>query len=60
MRKLNTDPELVNFFTKPITQISATEAYAFRSSLFADFISDRLEIGMEALEDTQETDEPSE
>ncbi|MDY2700001.1 MAG: hypothetical protein SOV61_10685 [Lachnospiraceae bacterium] len=60
LRKLNTDPELVNFFTKPITQISATEAYAFRSSLFADFISDRLEIGMEALEDNQETDEPSE
>ena len=61
LRKLNADPELVNFFTKPITQISATEAFAFRSSLFADFISDRLEVGMEALEEGEETptEEPS-
>lgn len=56
LSKIGARADLINYFTKPITQISATEAYAFRSSTFADYISDRLFAGTESLEES----EPSE
>ena len=56
LTKISSNTDLVNYFTKPITQISATEALAFRSSTFADFISDRLIAGNEDLDES----EPSE
>lgn len=56
LAKIGTNSDIVNYFTKPITQISATEALAFRSSTFADFISDRLIAGNEDLDES----EPSE
>lgn len=52
LAKIGSNADLVNYFTKPITQISATEALAFRSSTFADIISDRLVAGMEDLEES--------
>lgn len=58
LTKTGESSDIVNYFIKPITLISATEAYAFRSSDYATFMTDRFEPGMEALdeglEDTNE------
>lgn len=57
LAKIGSSADLVNYFSKPITQISATEALAFRSSTFAGIFSDRLVAGTEDLEesDTKKT-----
>lgn len=43
--------DLVNYFTKPVNSILATEAYAFRNSGYADLVQDRVLAGLEAAED---------
>lgn len=52
------DPKLVNYFIQPINAISAAEAYAFRTSVYADLIPDRFEMqaGMEAIGEDPDTE----
>lgn len=47
LSKAGQNSAIVNYFVKPLNQITATEALSFRNSLFSDFISDRLAPGME-------------
>lgn len=54
------DPNIVNYFAKPVTLISSAEAFAFRKSAYATFIEDRFVSGMEAVDENAETDEGSE
>lgn len=56
LAKLGEDSKIVNYFTKPLNQITATEALSFRNSFFSDFISDRLAIGMEDIDQSSEDD----
>lgn len=55
LRLLNVSEEIVNYFIKPITTIQSTEALAFRNSVYAEFVKDRFECGMEAINDTEST-----
>ena len=55
LRLLNVSEEIVNYFIKPITTIQSTEALAFRNSVYAEFVKDRFEYGMEAIDDTEST-----
>ena len=55
LRLLNVSEEIVNYFIKPITTIQSTEALAFRNSIYAEFVKDRFEYGMEAIDDTEST-----
>lgn len=55
LRYLNVSEEIVNYFIKPITTIQSTEALAFRNSIYAEFVKDRFEYGMEAIDDTEST-----
>lgn len=48
--------EIVNYFTKPVNSILATEAYAFRHSDYASLVEDRVLAGLEAAEDDVDTD----
>lgn len=48
--------EIVNYFTKPVNSILATEAYAFRHSDYASLVEDRVFAGLEAAEDDADTD----
>ena len=59
LAKLGEDSKIVNYFTKPLNQITATEALSFRNSFFSDFISDRLAIGMEDIDQSSEDDSSS-
>ena len=53
IRRLGETLEVVNFFIKPVNAILAAEALAFRSSVYAGFIQDRVFASMEAVgEDT--------
>lgn len=45
------DSEIVNYFTKPVNSILATEAYAFRHSDYASLVKDRVLAGLEAADD---------
>ena len=56
LAKTGQSSDLVNYFVKPLNQITATEALSFRNSLFSDFISDRLAPGMEDDGDTSSND----
>jgi hypothetical protein len=57
---LGVEPNIVNYFVKPITTVSSMEALAFRNSELATFIPDRFEVGMEAMsDDTTEVDNTS-
>lgn len=49
--------EIVNYFTKPVNSILATEAYAFRRSDYASLVEDRVLAGLEAAEDDIDTDD---
>lgn len=40
--------ELVNYFAKPVNEITATEAYAYRSSELSSFMPDRFKAGLES------------
>lgn len=58
LTKLGESPDLVNYFTQPITLISAAEAFAFRSSDFTVLVNDRFLAGMEAMDEgTEGTDD---
>lgn len=48
--------EIVNYFTKPVNSILATEAYAFRHSDYASLVEDRVLAGLEAADDDVDTD----
>ena len=57
LARCNESTDLVNYFIKPITLVTSTEAFAFRSSDYAKFIHDRLDPSMEAMEeDTEDTE----
>lgn len=46
---LGDDPNIVNYFVQPDAKsITGEEAYAFRTSMYADFIPDRVIVAMEA------------
>jgi len=47
--------DLVNYFTKPIAEITASEALSFRKSVYADLVADRFYSGMEAVDDIGST-----
>lgn len=55
LRLLNVSEDIVNYFIKPINMIQSTEALAFRNSIYAKFVRDRFEYGMEAIDDTEST-----
>lgn len=50
-------PELVNYFIKPVNQITSTEAMSFRKSEYSSIMQDRVIAAMEAADepDTQDT-----
>ena len=56
LRKTGADQELINYFIKPISLISAAEAFAFRNSEYALFMDDRFVAGMAALDETSGDD----
>lgn len=70
LARIGENSDLVNYFKKPITTITATEALAFRSSVFAEFLTDKFALGLEAFDegekdeseetDDENTDEKSE
>jgi len=51
LARIGENSDLVNYFKKPITTITATEALAFRKSVFAEFLTDKFAVGLEALDD---------
>ena len=60
---LGIDEHVKNYCIKPVNQITAREALAFRNSNYANIIQDRIMASMEALEgdsDSQKQDEDSE
>lgn len=64
LSRIGENSDLVNYFKKPITVISATEAHAFRSSVFAEFLTDKFTIGLEDMDeenqdDSEDTEESS-
>jgi hypothetical protein len=54
LTKIGEHQDIVNYFTKPITKISATEALAFRTSVYADIVSDRFSPGCESMEEEED------
>ena len=62
VQRCGQDPQICNYFTKPIAEVLASEAYAFRNSVYAEFIDDRFQASMEAIgdDDTTTTDTPEE
>lgn len=59
LRRTGASQDLVNYFIKPISLISAAEAFAFRSSEYATFMDDRFVVGMAALDETSGEDTTS-
>jgi hypothetical protein len=58
LARIGENSDLVNYFKKPITVVSATEALAFRGSVFAEFLPDKIEAGLEAMDEKdQDSDE---
>ena len=57
LESLGTDPNIVNYFVRPDEAITGEEAYAFRTSMYASIIKDRLIAGMEAADDDTPDDE---
>ena len=50
------DANIVNYFTKPVNAISATEALAFRESVYSSIFADRVIAGLEADTEDVSTD----
>jgi hypothetical protein len=50
LQKIGESTDLVNYFMKPVNLITASEAYAFRSSFYKDFIKDKALGSMEDLD----------
>jgi hypothetical protein len=60
LMKSGADQDIVNYFIKPISLISAAEAYAYRNSEFSGFLEDRFLTGTAAIdEETEEQDTDS-
>lgn len=58
LQLLGEDSNIVNYFTKDINHISSQEAFAFRSSMFADIVRDKLFPGNEADDGNADADNP--
>jgi len=59
LARIGENSDLVNYFKKPITSITATEALAFRKSVFAEFLTDKFAVGLEALDDADKKKDDS-
>ena len=57
LARIGENSDLVNYFKKPITKITATEALAFRSSVFSEFLTDKFDVGLEAFDEGDTEDE---
>lgn len=56
LKHIGEKPEIINYFMKPITQVTASEASAFRKSEYAHFITDRFIFGQEAADEDADAD----
>ena len=54
---LGEKPDLVNFFTKPVTSIASIEALTYRQSEYTKITNDRIIASMEAIDDTEAPEE---
>ena len=58
LQRVGSSQELIGYFTKPVNAITAAEAFAFRNSIFASLVDDRI-TGMEAAEDDPAVADPN-
>ena len=56
LARTGASPDLVNYFTKPISLISAAEAFAFRNSELVTFMNDKFMAGVAAIDESTDPD----